>query len=136
MASFIFRMDEFYGGEFLRLFPESRRALAAAQASRQSNPPPARHRSRTPRKCMSGDEVDRFLRNPSTLVGERFISAPPRGMGNGGEWRVVSYTVHEGNQGVEHEYQVVLQAFGEDRLRMVEEEVRFLLQYSTVASAE
>ncbi|PIL24476.1 hypothetical protein GSI_14230 [Ganoderma sinense ZZ0214-1] len=132
-------MDEFYNGEFVTLFPELAKRPSKAP-SPQTPPtrtglptPPATKRSGV-RKRVSGDEIDEFLRNPSTLVGKRFVSSPPPGQGDGGEWRVVAYAVREGDEGeVENEYQVVLAAFGEDRIPMDEGEVRFQLQHSKLA---
>ncbi|KAI1791674.1 hypothetical protein LXA43DRAFT_1010028 [Ganoderma leucocontextum] len=131
-------MDEWYNGEFIRLFPDLAKRTSATPATpptRASLPtPPPTRRSGLPKR-VSNDEVEQFLRNPSTLVGTRFVHSPPQDQeqGDSGAWEVASYTVRKGDRGVEHEYQVLLDAFGGDPLPMDEGEVRYLLRYSTFA---
>ena len=131
-------MDEFYNGELVRMFPQLAKRTSntpVAPPTRATLPtPPPTGRSRVPKR-VSRDEVEHFVRNPSTLVGKRFVHSPPQDHeeGNKGTWKVTSYTVREGNQGVEHEYLVLLEAFVGDPLPMDEAEVRYLLQYSTFA---
>ena len=77
-----------------------------------------------------------FLNNPHTMIGKQFIHSPPQGQDqeDSGTWEVISYTVKKAANGLEHEYQVLLQAFGSDPFPMDKEELRYLLQYSTVVS--
>ena len=138
-----FRMDEFYNGEFVRMFPQLAKPSTSNAPTIQpagaglvptATPPTHQSKSGVP-KQVSSDEVEQFIRNPSTLIGTRFVHSPPQDQeqGNKGTWKVASYTVREGDRGVEHEYQILLEAFGGDPLPMSEAEVRYLLQYSTFA---
>lgn len=45
---------------------------------------------------------------------------------DGGTWELISYMVTKAPCGVEHEYQVLLQALGSDPVPMHKEEVRYL----------
>ncbi|KAM5538022.1 hypothetical protein V8D89_008219 [Ganoderma adspersum] len=108
----------------------------------QAPPPSACHTPPTPPrhlgdpKRVSDDEAEHFLRNSSTLIGTRFVHSPPQEQDHGydeGPWKIMSYTVREGDEGVEHEYQVLLEALEGTPLPMDEGEVRYLLQYSTFA---
>ena len=138
------RMDEWRNGEFVRLFPELASQGFGAPPSSQSarlppTPPtstgtPSRHLGEP--KRVSDDEAEHFLRNPSALIGTRFVHSPPQDEDRGydeGPWKVASYTVREGDEGVEHEYEVLLEALEGTPLPMDEGEVRYLLQYSAFA---
>ncbi|KAI1791671.1 hypothetical protein LXA43DRAFT_389864 [Ganoderma leucocontextum] len=128
-------MDEWRKGEFVSLFPELARRGSKTLPTRACLPtaPPPTRRSGIPKR-VSNDEVEQFLRNPSALVGTPFVHSPPQDQeqGDSGAWEVASYTVRKGDRGVEHEYQVLLDAFGGDP-PMDEGVVRYLLQYSTFA---
>ena len=131
-------MDEFFNGELVRMFPDlakrtSNTPMAPPTRATLPTPPPPR-RSGVPKR-VSRDEVEQFVRNPTSLVGTCFVHSPPQDheQGNKGTWKVASYTVREGDGGVEHEYRVLLEAFGGDPLPMSEAEVRYLLQYSEFA---
>ena len=145
-------MDEFYNGELVRMFPDLAKRTSNTLSSAPVTPPSRARLSRAAAppqataplqatcildvpKRVSRDDVEQFVRNPSTLVGTRFVHSPPQDheQGNKSTWRVISYIVREGDQGVEHEYRVLLEAFGGDPLPMDEAEVRYLLQYSTFA---
>ncbi|PIL24474.1 hypothetical protein GSI_14228 [Ganoderma sinense ZZ0214-1] len=138
-------MDEFYDGEFVRMFPQlEQRASDSPATTTQARlqvptPGPSTHHSGVP-KLVSSDEVEQFMHNPSTLVGIQFVHSPPHGEGedegegDSGAWEVASCTVRKGDKGVEHDYHVLLAAFGGDPLPMDEAEVRYLLQYSTFAT--
>ena len=77
-----------------------------------------------------------FLNNPHTMIGKQFIHSPPQGQDqeDSGTWEVVSYTVKKADGGIEHEYQVLLRAFGSDPVPMDKKEVGYLLQNSIVVS--
>ncbi|TBU52312.1 hypothetical protein BD310DRAFT_940554 [Dichomitus squalens] len=133
-------MSEYYKTEFALLFPESMKRAAARRMpatppTRLATPPPTRPSAVS--RCVSREDVDQFLSNPSTLLGKRFVHSPQSGgqdQGDCGTWHVASYTVCVADGGVEHEYQVVLDASGEGALPMDGEEVRELLQHSTFAA--
>ena len=138
-------MDEWRNGEFVRLFPELANQGFGAPPSRSSelarlpSPPtsttiPSRHLGDP--KRVSDDEAEHFMRNPSALIGTRFVHSPPPDEDRGydeGPWKVASYTVREGDEGIEHEYEVLLEALKGTPLPMNEGEVRYLLQYSAFA---
>nr|VWP01895.1 Cell morphogenesis protein (Cell morphogenesis protein PAG1) [Ganoderma boninense] len=132
-------MDEWYQTEFARLFPErwnrvSRTPSTLTTRGRLPTPPPTRRSGVA--KPVSDDEVEEFLRTPYTLMGKRFVHSPPEGhdQGHSGAWKVVSYTVRDSDEGIVHEYQVLLDALGVEPLPMDEGEVRYLLKYSTFAT--
>ena len=130
-------MDEWRRTNFHVRFPPRRKGLVPSKAPstpptrpRLPTPPPSRHSP----KRVSEDEALNFLSNPHTMIGKQFVHSPPRGQDqeDGGAWEVISYMVKKVDGGVDHEYQVLLQAFGTDPVPMDREEVRYLLQYSTV----
>ncbi|EJF66301.1 hypothetical protein DICSQDRAFT_152266 [Dichomitus squalens LYAD-421 SS1] len=136
-------MSEYYKTEFALLFPESMKRVAAKRMpvtppTRGHLPSPPPSRPSTISRRVSREDVDRFLNNPNTLVGKRFVHST-QGEGQDqsdsdyGTWHVTSYTVRVADGGVEHEYQVVLEALGGGALPMDGDEVRYLLQDSTFA---
>ncbi|TBU35440.1 hypothetical protein BD311DRAFT_679651 [Dichomitus squalens] len=135
-------MREWYKTEFALLFPESAAAkrMPTTPPTRGHLPSPPPTRPATVSRRVSREDVDEFLNNPHTLIGKRFVHSPPKGEGQDqsdddcGTWHVTSYTVRVADGGIEHEYQVVLEALGGGALPMDGEEVRYLLQDSTFAA--
>ncbi|PIL24472.1 hypothetical protein GSI_14226 [Ganoderma sinense ZZ0214-1] len=134
-------MDKWRRDVFDVKFPPRRRGYGASQTPSTPSPTqaclptvPLASLHDSP-QGVSEDEAQNFLSNPHTMIGKQFVHSPPAqgaDQDDSGTWEVISYTVKKGdNGGVDHEYQVLLQAFGADPVPMDKEEVRYLLQYST-----
>ncbi|KAI1791675.1 hypothetical protein LXA43DRAFT_1181577 [Ganoderma leucocontextum] len=115
-------MDEWRRDVFAVRFPPRPPCLPTA--------PPSHYSA----KRVPEDELLNFLDNPHTMVGKQFVHSPPQDQDQDQEdsdtWEVISYTAKKTDTGVEHQYQVLLQAFSEDPLPMDKEDVRDLLRYS------
>ena len=87
-------------------------------------------------KRVPTDEVEQFLRNPSTLLGVQFAHSLPQDQdserGESGAWQGISYSVRKGDRGIKHLYQVFLNSVGDNSLPMDEEEVLHLLRHSSL----
>ncbi|KAM5539584.1 hypothetical protein V8D89_006693 [Ganoderma adspersum] len=138
-------MDDWRRNVFHVRFPPRRRGFVPSKQPSAPNVPPGPSQAlRIPSLLPSGyslegaseDEMLNFLNNPHTMIGKQFIHSPPQGRDrdqqDSGTWEIISYTVKKAAGGVEHEYQVLLQASGSDPVPMDREEVRYLLQHSTV----
>ena len=131
-------MKEWMQNDFARMFPDrlkSRTPSTPPSRVPQVLTPPPTHDSAQP-KLISNDDIAQFLGHPNTLVGKQFVHSPPedQDQSDRGTWEVISYSVRKGENGVECEYVVSLEAVGGDSLPMCEEEVRSLLAYSTFAA--
>ena len=79
------------------------------------------------------DDVSQYLNKPELLLGKRFQHSPPQDQEQDykGTWEMASYSVRMGEGGIEHEYQILLEALDGASLPMGQEDVRFLLMHST-----
>lgn len=134
-------MKEWYDTVFCRLFPDRVKPKSApsnALTTSRSRPvpinPPATGGRTVSARFVDADDVKQFLNNPHTLVGKRFVHMPPvdQDQDYRGTWQVDSYTVRRVDMDVEHEYLVLLEAFGDSPVPMGPEEVGYLLRYSQV----
>lgn len=96
------------------------------------SPPPTRHAGRP--KAATDSEVGEYLKNPQTLLGKRFLHAPPVGVEQDyrGVWEADSYSARMLDGRVDCEFLVRLEAFGADLLPMGMDDMAFLLEHSTL----
>ena len=124
--------------EYPRLFPDRAKAVKDQAASTPPGrrnpltPPSTRHAGRP--KAIPAEEVQEYLKNPHTLLGKKFQHSPRAGEEQAykGVWEMESYTTRMREGDVDHEFQIVLEAFDGVPLPMDREDVEFLLKYSTL----
>lgn len=80
-------------------------------------------------RSIPQDELENFLKCPHTLVGQKFMSHSPQ-VDYKGAWIVASFTVQMVNNNVDHEYQVLMENFGQSPFPMDQGEVQHLLEHS------
>ena len=86
---------------------------------------------------MSQAEVNRFLDNPRTIMGVRFVCSVPDEEDEDlmGQWSILSHLTRvDPGRGIDDEFQVQLEAFSDGPVAMGRDEVEYLLAYSRMAS--
>lgn len=136
---------EFMENEFRALFPGKGSGTARNPAAVTPGPPnapnalspPPTHHSGEPQAIIAITEIAGYLSNPQTLLGKRFLHAPPpdEEQDYKGWWEAESYSVRMREGHIDHEFVVRLEAFDADPLPMGKDDVELLLQHSTLASS-
>ena len=88
-----------------------------------------------PYTSLSQTKVERFLNNPRTMMGVKFMCAPPNAEGEylEGDWRLLSHAVCIGDDdSIDEEYTVQLGAISDGPMAMSRDELQYLLSYSRI----